>query len=49
MQKQEKKVNYGSKDTLIEVFKKLMKIKKSFENDQNLNYKLSNKNIFNFY
>ena len=43
-----KKVNYGSKDTLIEVFK-INENKKSFENDQNLNYKLSNKNIFNFY
>ena len=43
-----KKVNYGSKDTLIEVFK-INENKKSFENDQNLNYKLYNKNIFNFY
>ena len=43
-----KKVNYGSKDTLIEVFK-INQDKKSFEIDQNLNYKLSNKNIFNFY
>ena len=43
-----KKVNYGSKDTLIEVFK-INQDKKSFEVDQNLNYKLSNKNIFNFY
>tara|TARA_B100001121_G_scaffold55329_1_gene48823 strand:- start:260 stop:2602 length:2343 start_codon:yes stop_codon:yes gene_type:complete len=43
-----KKVNYGSKDTLIEVFK-INQDEKSFEIDQNLNYKLSNKNIFNFY
>ena len=43
-----KKVNYGSKNTLIEVFK-INQDKKSFEIDQNLNYKLSNKNIFNFY
>ena len=28
---------------------KINENKKSFENDQNLNYKLSNKNIFNFY
>ena len=43
-----KKVNYRSKDTLIEVFK-INQDEKSFEIDQNLNYKLSNKNIFNFY
>ena len=30
-------------------FFKINQDKKSFEIDQNLNYKLSNKNIFNFY
>ena len=47
MQKQEKRLIMVQK-ILIEVFK-INENKKSFENDQNLNYKLYNKNIFNFY
>ena len=44
-----KKANYSSKDTLIEVFKSKSLTKNSFEDNQNLNYKLSKSNIFNFY
>ena len=44
-----KKANYSSKDTLIEVFKSKSLTKNSFEDSQNLNYKLSKSNIFNFY
>ena len=44
-----KNVAYGSKDVIIESFKSKNLSKKNFENDRNLNYKLDDKNIFNFY
>ena len=44
-----KKAAYGSKDVIIETFKKKNFYKKDFENEQNLNYKLNERNIFNFY
>ncbi|RPF74088.1 MAG: PBP1A family penicillin-binding protein [Rickettsiales bacterium TMED289] len=44
-----KKAAYGSKDVIIESFKKKSFYKKDFENEQNLNYKLNERNIFNFY
>ena len=44
-----KKAKYGSKDTIIEVFKSKNLNKNYFEDDQYLNYKISNNNIFNFY
>ncbi len=42
------KANYGTTDTIIEVFKS-NKLKNSFDENNNLNYKIINKNIFNFY
>ena len=44
-----KKANYGSEDTIIEAFKTHNLNKNSFEQFENLNYKLYKKNIFNFY
>ena len=44
-----KKANYGSEDTIIEAFKSHNLNKNSFEQFENLNYKLYKKNIFNFY
>ena len=44
-----KKANYGSTDTLIEAFKAENLQKNYFEDDQFLNYKIKDKNIFNFY
>ena len=44
-----KRANYGSIDTIIEAFKS-NKIKKNyFEENDKLNYKIINKNIYNFY
>ena len=44
-----KKANYSSKDTLIEAFKTGQKFNNSFKSNNNLNFKLSQNNIFNFY
>ncbi len=43
-----KKANYGTTDTIIEAFK-IKKSNKFFEEQKNLNYKISTNNIFNFY
>ncbi len=43
-----KNVEYGSTDTIIEAFK-IDNKNNFFEKNQNLNYKLSDKHIFNFY
>ena len=44
-----KKEDYGTGDTIIELFKTGNDQKKSFQEQQNLKYKLFDKNIFNFY
>ena len=44
-----KKAKYGSKDTIIEVFKTKNVDKNSFDQNEKLNYKLNNSSIFNFY
>ena len=44
-----KKEDYGTGDTIIELFKTGNEQKKSFQEQQNLKYKLFDKNIFNFY
>ena len=44
-----KKAEYGSGNNIIEAFKNENYNKNSFEQNGNLNYKLNNYNIFNFY
>ena len=44
-----KKASYGSTDTLIEAFKGKNLKKNYFEDNQFLNYKIKDNNIFNFY
>ena len=44
-----KKASYGSTDTLIEAFKAENLKKNYFEDNQFLNYKIKDNNIFNFY
>ena len=44
-----KKAEYGSDKNIIEAFKAENFNKNSFEQNENLNYKLNNNNIFNFY
>ena len=44
-----KKANYGSTDTIIEAFKTKNLTKNSFEENEFLNYKIKENNIFNFY
>ncbi len=44
-----KKAKYGSKNTIIEAFKAKNFNKNSFDQNENLNYKLYDNNIFNFY
>ncbi len=44
-----KKAEYGSDNNIIEAFKTENFNKNSFEQNENLNYKLNNNNIFNFY
>ena len=44
-----KKANYGSVDTLIEVFKMDSENDNNFDENEILNYKLNQNNIYNFY
>ena len=44
-----KKASYGSTDTIIEAFKTKNLSKNSFEENEFLNYKIKENNIFNFY
>ena len=44
-----KKANFGSKQTIVEAFKKETLEKNFFDNNDDLKYKVSNKNILKFY
>ncbi len=44
-----KKANFGSKETIIEVFKKNIIENKNFKDNDNLNYKFKKNNILKFY